>query len=419
MGNNFSNKSDVDNNLKPLSQGRMLDYIATHYILTMDFKSLKNLYKPEYCDKLIILTSKIIDRYFTNLEIKYLVQRIKQGEPVNIEEQDSVVYFNKDTLLDLNVKNKFKKKNMCISISKFYVKIAHLFAAIVMTINPTYVYKNEDGETVRADLYEKDKIPPNVPRNIYKFNICDNRINMLQYKNKNKNIDTESQTQILHPNVCSMNVSNSGGVKTLYDEVGIPQLRELYNDDKYNYTTGKFDSMTKETEQLFKDDLGIFYETFTGKTKQEIPASIKDFNDIQLKDYNQQCKTDAERFKAVKVDNNESLFVEYADHLSEMIRTAKNNQHALLDIIDELFVYTIDPQTNKKQIRINPSLTEESLQKVVVDTRSIIIKLYLQCEMNFTTGMNIYEAIVLQKSLDTSLSQTKTLEQEKNKLLNL
>ena len=43
----------------------VIDYIATYYILTMDFKSLSKLSEKAYCDKLVVLTSDIIERYFT------------------------------------------------------------------------------------------------------------------------------------------------------------------------------------------------------------------------------------------------------------------------------------------------------------------------------------------------------------------
>ena len=37
--------------------GQMMDYIATHYILTMDFDSMSKLAsEPKYCDELVIIT---------------------------------------------------------------------------------------------------------------------------------------------------------------------------------------------------------------------------------------------------------------------------------------------------------------------------------------------------------------------------
>lgn len=73
-----------------------------------------------------------------------------------------------------------RKKRVCIGIAKFYVKIAHVFAAIVMTINPIYTYKDATGKTVKTGLLEKDTIPKNVNRKLYKLNVCDNRIRALK-----------------------------------------------------------------------------------------------------------------------------------------------------------------------------------------------------------------------------------------------
>ena len=132
MGNQNSNtnsnsNSKEDDKLKPKSLSQIMDYIATHYILTMDFKSLKKLYEKVYCDKLVILTSDIVQRYFTDLEISYLAQRVKNGVEINETEKDKIIFFNRDDLNKLDVQNSSKKKRICLEIAKFYIKIAHLF----------------------------------------------------------------------------------------------------------------------------------------------------------------------------------------------------------------------------------------------------------------------------------------------------
>ena len=62
MGNQLSNIKNQSPELKPKSISQILDYISTYYIVTMDFKSLRKLYEKEYCDKLVILTSDIVER---------------------------------------------------------------------------------------------------------------------------------------------------------------------------------------------------------------------------------------------------------------------------------------------------------------------------------------------------------------------
>ena len=139
-----------------------IDYIASKYILTSDFQSLKKLSEREYCEKLVVLTSDIIDRYFNHQEITYLEQRVKNGVEVNDMTKKKVYYLNKDQLNDFDISNdhqkEIKKKRVCIGIAKFYVKIAHIFAAILMTINPVYLYKDPiTGATIRKSIYNKQK----------------------------------------------------------------------------------------------------------------------------------------------------------------------------------------------------------------------------------------------------------------------
>jgi len=417
MGNqNSTNKQQNTNELKPKTVSETLDYIATHYIITMDFKSLKKLYQREYCDKLVILTSDIIKRYFTDLEITYLAQRVKNGVEVNEEEKDNVIFFNKDNLDHLDVQNSVKKNRICISIAKFYVKIAHLFAAIVTTINPTYVYKDAEGATVRASLYEKSKIPPNTPRQILKLNICDNRINSL--KNNQEIMPDEKGDITISPNICGINIRDDGINKSLEDEPGIPELMELYYDDKYDVKTGKFTSMTKNTQLLFFKNLKSFYQVFTGE--QDVPEYIVKFNDIKLRDYHKmpQCQGNDPIFeKTVKGPLEDTLFTNYANNLKKMIVSANMNQQSLLSIINQIFLYTIDPQTNKKRIRISPELTENKLQQLIEECRGIIIKLYLTCEEDYVRGIKLYEAIVEKKIYDTTINQVRYFEKEKTKLI--
>ena len=418
MGNQTStiNKEQQTNELKPKSISQILDYIATYYILTMDFKSLRKLYEKEYCDKLVILTSDIVQRYFTDMEITYLAERIKNGVEINQIDKDKVIFFDRDDLSKLDIQNSIKKKRVCLGIAKFYIKIAHIFAAIVTTINPVYVYKDAEGNTVRATLYEKGKIPQNTPRDIYKLNLCDNRINSLKNK-QTLEPDTNGDISV-GPKVCNINIGDNGLDKTLEDEPGIPELMELYYDDNYDYKTGKFTGMSEKTQTIFQEDLKIFYNVFTGN--QGIPPGITKFSDIKLRDYHRmdKCQGSDPLFnKKYKAPLTNKLFNNYAENLKKMIQTANKNQEGLLTIVNKLFVYTIDPQTGKKQIRINPSLTEEGLQEIVIETRALIIKLYLSCEIDYVNGLKMYEAIVEQKILETAKNQITNLEKMSEQLI--
>ena len=419
MGNTTSSKSNKSAKKEFDNFYDIIDYIATYYILTMDFKSLSKLSEKEYCDKLVVLTSDIIERYFNNTEVTYLAQRVRGGVEVNDLKKERLSFINKDNLESLDISNdaqkSLKKKRVCIGIAKFYVKIAHVFAAIVMTINPVYSYKDATGQTVKTGLMEKDKIPKNVDRKLYKLNICDNRIRALK---KGEEFDDIANTVTIQPRVCDMNATKTGLEKTLADEPGITELMNLYLDDNYDYSNGTFTGMSDSTKKQFNKDLQLFYTAFTGN--ETMPPEITKFSDIKLRDYNKKpgCQGDKPIFKnKYKLDKKNELFVKYANNTKNMIQSAADNQSKLLDVINEIFTYVIDPYSGKKVIRINPKLTEDSLQTAIEKTRKFIVELYIKCESDYVNGIKIYEAIVEAKILETTQNQIKNLEQQASSII--
>lgn len=420
MGNTSSNSKNTKTNSEKQFENfyQVVDYIATYYILTMDFKSLTNLSNKEYCDKLVVITSDIIQKYFNDLEITYLAQRIKNGEEVNELSKENVMFVNKDQLESLDIQNdvnkSIKKKRVCIGIAKFYVKIAHIFAAIVKTINPVYVYKDENGNVVKNGLLEKDKIPKNVERKLFKLNICDNRIRSLN----SMDIDDAKNEVKLHPKICSMNLNKDGNVKNLEDEPGIVELLQLYLDDNYDYSNGTFTGMSDSTKKQFEKDLKTFYTAFTGN--KDMPSEIKKFSDIKLRDYNNRnsCQGENPAFKQNYIlSNTDKLFTEYAKNIKTMIQSASNKQSELLNVINDLFIFVNDPYSDKKKIRVNPSLNEDKLQKIVEKTRGIIIELYVKCELDYVENLKVYEAIVESKILETTKKQIDNLEKRSNTIV--
>jgi hypothetical protein len=443
--NPFSVNAEKDDDaLEPTSVRQIMDYIATYYILTMDFVSLRKLYDKEYCDKLVILTSEIIEKYFTDMEITYL------NEDINLN-KEKFIFINKDNLKKIDIQDPEKKKQVCNGIAKFYIKIAHVFATILTTINPIYTYKDEDGNTVQTDIYGKSKIPDDIDISIYKINICDNRINALK---RDFNLEANETDEIhVNPQICSLNVKTpekKGGstetsessdktsessektsessektdvflekeTKTLEDEPGIPELMQLYYDDNYDYETGKFSGMSETSKKLFEENLQHFYKVFTnGKDK---PENITKFSDIKLRDFHNQpeCQGENPVFETdAKGTFTNELFRQYAENIKGMIQKTNDNQEKLLQILNKLFAYTNDPQTNQKMIRVNPKLNEQMLQEVVLETREIAVKLYLTCESDFINGIKIYEAIIEQMILETAQNQIKTFKKMSDQLV--
>ena len=417
MGNTSSSNKKSEQEFDNFYE--IVDYIATYYILTMDFKSLSKLSEKAYCDKLVILTSDIFERYFNDTQVTYLAQRIKNGQEVNDLKTENIRFVNKDNLESLDVSNdtqkSIRKKRVCIGIAKFYVKIAHLFAAIVMTINPVYTYKDSTGQTVKTTLLEKDKIPKNVNRKLYKLNICDNRIRALK---KGEQTDLTSSNITLQPKICDINLSNEGTNKSLADEPGITELMRLYLDDKYDYSNGTFTGMSEETSKQFKKDLKSFYKAFTGN--DEMPDTIKQFSDIKLRDYSKKpgCQPQTPSLKGkYTLNKKDELFVKYADNIKSMIQNAADNQYKLLSVINDIFTYVNDPYSGKRVIRINPKLNDELLQKAIEKARKFIVDLYVKCENDYVNGVQIFEAIVESKIIETTQKQIENLKNEANKII--
>jgi hypothetical protein len=467
MGNSASSNSNKSAEKEFGNFYDIIDHIATYYILTMDFKSLSKLCEKEYCDKLVILTSDIIKRYFNDMEVTYLAQRIKDGQEVNTLSKDNVIYVNKDRLESLDISNdsqkSIRKKRICIGIAKFYIKIAHIFAAIVMTVNPVYTYKDSTGQTVKTGLMEKDKIPKGVNRKVDKYNICDNRIRALKRGQEvssgitrnvttsdvtsnvtsdvTSNVTSDTTSDVtsdinssipaagggsddisdkinMQPKICDMNVNKDGTPKDLTNEPGFPELMTLYLDDNYDYSNGTFTGMSDETKKQFQNDLQTLYTAFTGN--KDMPSDITKFSDIKLRQYNnlKGCQDATPTLKGkYTVSKNDKLFKDYAENTQDMIQTAAKNQSKLLDVVNELFTYVIDPYTGKQKIRVNPKLTEESLQKSVEKTRKLIIQLYVDCELSYVKGIKLYEAIVESKILETTQNQIKILTTQADKII--
>jgi len=222
----------------------------------------------------------------------------------------------------------------------------------------------------------------------------------------------------LHPKICGMNLNKDGSVKNLEEEPGIVELLQLYLDDNYDYSNGTFTGMSDSTKKQFEKDLKTFYSAFTGNA--EMPPEIKKFSDIKLRDYNSKnsCQGSNPAFKQNYVlSNSDKLFMEYAKNIKTMIQSASNKQSELLSVINDLFIFVNDPYSDKKKIRVNPTLTEDKLQKIVEKTRNIIIELYVKCELDYVDNLKVYEAIVESKILETTKKQIENLERKANTIV--
>lgn len=417
MGNSPSSKKTTENELSLLKE---IDQIASLYIRKENFEDMQNLSKKENCDKLIILTAAIIAKYLKQSDIEYLSHRIENGLEVDEITNEDVIFLNKNNLNDLDVEDPKKKERLCIGIAKFYVKIAHLYGAILKSLNPVYRYKNptidpyiQSGQIEEISLSDKHKYEQMwsqyniVPKEV-KLNLCSNRIKAL-VNNSNFFVNNNEKVDI-NPNFCNINVDNNGKTKSLLEEIGMRELQKLYWDD-FDYKTGKFIGMTEEMRKnIFNKDLKTLYTAFTGENS--MPSNIKDFSDIPLRNFHESrgCSKKPERYKKTYTASYKNkLFKKYADNIQTMIQNADKKQDELTSVLKNIFVPIINNKTKLRDIIINPLLNQKLLQELIDKTRKILVELYIGCEEDFIKGLQIFEQIVENQIKQTSDIQISNL----------
>ena len=470
MGNNSStiknkNKEQILN-FKELNYDNTeflakLNEIATDYILGQNFQDMVRLTNSKYCDDLVIITSKILKKSFFSNQIQVIYNKISEGSI----EHSSYVYANTSI-------TKEQTRKLCIEIAKYYVKVAHLFAAIITTLNPVFSWRSSASSS-RAILSPHipkskddtigldDEVEKNMVDNIEKttlenkqyisemaknlkienMNFCNSRIADL--------IDIDELTDLVNDDsivngassvseikiktkLCSANLNNIGSgagagagasagagsgaddgirrTKTVYDLPGFAELSRLYN-DKYNVSKGRFDRMSAKSKDEKKRNVDLLYTLFTGNPNP--PKDIKNFRDIPIHSFSDtvDCSTpDSMLNKTYVGTTKDKLFVDYVEQIKKMIYDSNMIRNSLLEIIDNIFITNMEDQGEKMKYIIDPNLTYEQLNNLIAETRKIILKLYVNCEKNFIYTLKILQAIIEAQIFETGQRQIRELE---------
>ena len=239
-------------------------------------------------------------------------------------------------------------------------------------------------------------------------------------KQEMQKIETEKKELIKTENVESNDTKKDAVTKALTDEIGIPELEALYF-DVYNFKKGVFDQKSKESQAQYEKDVAIFYKTFS--LSEKVPPEIKKFSDIKLKDFHNQplCNDEnspwSKSYHSTPNHKDFELFQKYAKHIADMTFKNKQNEQKLVAIIDQMFAYWIDPESKVKQLTIDPELTYEKLDKIIPETRDIIVKLYVECEKDFQEGLNILEAIIKKRMLVNAENRVERFQEKRDAML--
>ena len=347
-----------------------LDFVVAYYILSMNIESLKSTRNESQCEHLSSLTTQAITNEVRDQDILDKYEKIRG--PIDLAKSD----------------------DKCKALSDYYIKIGKIFASIVMAINPEYEYTDENGETHTKNVETKQDIPFGEEFSLSKLSFCGSRINSLTERNGENSI-------------CVADAHK------LQDQLGIPELYDLYCDSDYDEESGQFLGIQSDTKKQYTKDLRLFYRTFTGK--EQVPESIKRFGDIPLNSYSKKsvCKNPVIQQggnSSVDTSSTNGLLESYAENLRRMIVRVNERQLKLIDILNSLFTYDKINPDMRRMVRIRENLTFSQLQKIHMETKRLVADLYLSCEEDYLKGIHIYEAIIEKKILETTISQYNFLE---------
>mgnify|MGYP001237286282 CR=1 FL=1 len=390
MGNSISNIKENTNDVTEYLL--KIDSLAAKFVTSSNISQNKKIGDLYFCDDLVIMTGDVLANKLNSMDIEYLKQRTEKGVVIDDMTTDKVIFFNKSQKDNLDIKNKTEKRRICNGISKFYVKIAQLYAAILKTINPVYKYKDEYGNEKLVPHNKKHSIPSHLNYSLTQINLCNRRLNALL---NSQDYTTEKDKDVfVHPDLCKINMNDDKGMNLLQEE-GMVEFGQLFK-DVYNYDTGKFDSISDKMKVEYQKALTVFYNTYTGNSGK-LPEDIKKFSDIKLRQFSKkECLPDGNYNKKYKGTLSEELFQKYALHLKEMYMKINKNEETIVNVLKEIFSI-IKTQKGEKVI-INPKLTYENLDKFILQTQQLITTLYVTCEEDFLKGVQIFQEIVLHQN---------------------
>jgi len=414
MGQNQSLKTDK--NIDNLAE--QIEDIASSFIFKPSFQDLTKLYSKDYCDKLVVITQKIISRKLNKLEVEYLQDRVEKGiSRGKVATKERIIYMSNDDLDKLDESYPIKSK-VCEKIAIFYIKCAHVFAAISKTINPVFEYENNLGEIEHVD--DKNLIPHDREYKRVYYNYCTRRISAA--------LLTQNRLGNLKTNICELNRRDesdskyknkrihSDKLEHLGQEYGISSLEELYN-DMYNYETNAFDKMSPESNQQYIADVRALNNAIhNGKPPN---PDARTFSEIELIPYHKKklCTT-RELRKGIPLVKDSPEFIKYGQAMNVMIERSKAYQKLFISHLNELCIKVAEPTQMGENAKVNyvyklnPELTMEKLDKLVKTVRKDIVNSYLECQADFNGLKEQLFDIVLKKLKKINELREKRLEEE-------
>ena len=273
---NSENNNENDNIMKINKDNLvdLVDEIATKFILQQNMVDMIRFTDKKYYDNLIILTSSIMKKELTDLELGILQDRVLNSvnnntQNINNDEhmENNHIYFtNAEQLKRISLIGEKEKQKALYLISKFYIKIMTVFSAITSIIDPQYAYQDEQGNKKLFHLKDfndykmvNQELNTITLEQLYNpMSFVKKRLNILKNKMNDGNQNSEQVTINPGELFCK---SDENDIKS---EIGIKELDTLYF-DIYDYDNNKWGKMSSSMKEKYERDLTKFYQIFSGK----------------------------------------------------------------------------------------------------------------------------------------------------------
>jgi len=382
------------------SMALKLDLYAQRIILK-EVKFNSSLSDSGKCEKLIIITSEVLNRLPFRL-ISYMDRRHKlfseRYEMFNAMDRALLVNTNPEILKEskLDEPNEFRKRQMCVGLARFYVQIGNLFNAIMSTMRP-YNYENT-RRTGPDNFYDMLTFGLIEGRNASSSSSssssggADDRAryettNMSGFSKKQKDM-RERLDRILTfgaavpdlvpgAGICSLKndleqnkinpmtmAGTSSSEKKIRPSI-FAMLEELYYDifhqtSSTNPKTPQFIAKSAAMkEKIYRTDVQHLFRIVTGgkepgpdiRTFADVARFINDNDEI-----NAWCQRDDNKSRKIPVTDelrSDSGFVEYIKHVKEMMRLTAKERKTIVGLLDRVFVTMKKSDEELRQIEEN------------------------------------------------------------------
>ena len=488
MGNKLSSSSvDVEDTEK---MALKLDLYAQRIILK-EVKFNSSLSDSGKCEKLIIITSEVLNRLPFRL-ISYMDRRHKlfseRYEMFNAMDRALLVNTNPEILKEskLDEPNDFRKRQMCVGLARFYVQIGNLFNAVMSTMRP-YNYENTrrtgpdnfydmltfsllEGRTMSSKdklLYETSNMSGFVKKQADMKKKLGGILKLgeiVQDLTPGDGI-CNLQRDIEQNKITPMTITGSSATETKIKPSIFAMLEELYYDifhqsSSVNPKSPQFIAMTAVMkEKIYRNDVRELYRIVTGG--KEPGPEIETFTDVakyvndneEIKNWCNQPQNKNLKIKVTDDLRRDSGFVEYIQHIRDMMAYTSKQRKGIVGLLDRVFVTMkkgddemrhIEEGWYKTGVRrfegferddeyareffklnlkydffINPNLTDADLQLIINDARTRIVRLYADSYQRFLKGFQILQKIqanseIMQLEMEQKLAKEGQQQQQPN-----